>query len=130
MLHFFQRLIFRSATEKILFNTDKMSPIRLKAYSEPYQTSKIELFAPLSTSFLSDFNLPSFVKPLSISFEVICQFSKKDIRAYSNITIASVISFPYYESAEAFLSKDPTVSKMEFFGTLVNGFQSLLFPYY
>ena len=103
-------LIFRSSTEKILFNTDKMSPIRLEAYSEPYQTSKIELFAPLSTSFLSDFNLPSFVKPLSISFEVICQFSKKDIRAYSNITIASVISFPYYESAEAFLSKDPAVS--------------------
>ena len=107
-----------------------MSPIRLEAHSEPYQTSKIELFAPLSTSSLSDFNLPYFVKHLTISFEVIYQFSKKDIGAYSNITIASVINFPYYESAEAFLSKDPAVSKMEVFGTLVNRFQSLFLSIY
>ena len=70
------------------------------------------------------------MKPLRISFEVIYQFSKKDFRAYSNITIASVLSFPYYESAEAFLSKDPAVSKMEVFGTLVNRFQSLFLSIY
>ena len=78
----------------------------------------------LCTSFLSDFNLFSFVRTYSILFDVIFQFSEKKKKngAYSNITITSTKNqfFFYYESVEAFLSANPPISKMELFVTLVS----------
>ena len=47
----------------------------------------------LCISFLSDFNLMSFVKTYSISFDVMYQISKKNIGAYSNITITKHYKF-------------------------------------
>ena len=60
----------------------------------------------------------SFVKIYSISFDVMYQISKKNIGAYSNITITKHYKFFYeYESTEASLLGDPTISKMELFVT-------------